>query len=175
MGQLELIRLCRVFWGKLGGCSSCLRMAWRSACIASVAWLFCYPFLQVEIIYAFAIIPLSIVALWIFHILAFGIKSAQNSSQYITEMASRSAPGHLVARRKFLTLVSRAMWIGVLVSVAPDSASAQSIVTSGCGQNGCGSCSRPAYQNGNFLGCVSCRSCGSSCWQSPGSAFPNGC
>jgi hypothetical protein len=111
--------------------------------------------------------------LWVTHLVAFAGKAVTGKTSHRPSQTNIRRP--TISRRDTAGLFLRAVVIGTLISVVPRAALAQSLVLASCADQGCGSCSKPGYMNGKFIGCVSCHSCGSGCWDSPGSALPNGC
>ena len=156
-----------------GGCTKCIRKSWLGMLFAMAL-----SFLSVlggwrELVVLFLAIAFSCAGLWVVHLAAFASKAGSRRS--CAGPSARRDGLRAFSRRDTVGLFVRAVLLGAVISIAPRSALAQSLVLGSCQDQGCGSCSRPGYINGKFIGCVSCHSCGSGCWDSPGSALPNGC
>ena len=162
-------------WSRLGSCITCIRKAWLAVIIATAVVGFVFLADIRELWLPSGCILLCFTALWVAHLIAFA-KKLSNSEADIQTTTAPITSRDMVSRRNVMPLFMRTLFLAVLVSAAPRLAVAQSISLLGCGREPCtSSCTRPAYQGGQFLGCVGCHSCGNECSDSPGSAFPNGC
>lgn len=167
----------RFAWSRLGNCRACIRSAWLATLVAVGFGFVSLLMGWRELFLASSIIALGPAGLWIAHLFAFASKLTISSKQGpVPALGASASVVDTLSRRDVLPVFMRLLLLGALVSVAPRSALAQSIALLGCGREPCTSdCTRPAYQGGQFLGCIGCHSCGGSCTDSPGSAFPNGC
>lgn len=170
-----MTRLASFIWSKLGNCRVCIRKAWLAVVIALTVSVVVFFASWHELLLPSVIMLLGSTALWLAHLVAFAGKlTGQAEDRAALAGPVPSLPG-AVSRRQAIPFFMSTMFLGVVMSVAPRSALAQSIVLQGCGTNGCRPCLRSAYQNGQFLGCFGCHSCGNGCTDGAGTAFPNGC
>jgi hypothetical protein len=134
------------FWKKLGRCRVCLRKAWLATTVTCVAAAFVFFTDWRAALLPTLLLMLSFTLLWAAHLFA-----------YVWKFSSSS-------RRRAIKLAT-----------SPRSAAAASVVLGACGREGCEECERPAWLDGDFLGCEGCHSCGNGCDDDLGTAFPNGC
>jgi hypothetical protein len=164
-------------WSRLGHCRACMRKAWLAAVIALIFAVIIFSIGWRELWLPSAFIVLGLTGLWVAHLVAFASKVAISSDKHSVALTGASVSNvDTISRRNLIPFFVRSLFLGVLISAAPRSAVAQSITLLGCGREPCTSdCTRPGYQGGQFIGCIGCHSCGNTCRDSLGTAFPNGC
>lgn len=164
-------------WSRLGHCKACIRKAWLAVVIALIFAVIICSMGWPELLLPSAFVLLGQTGLWVAHLVFFASKLTMSSEERSAALTGASVANiDTISRRNVMPFFMRTLFLGVLISVAPRSSLAQSISLLGCGREPCASsCTRPAYQGGQFLGCIGCHSCGNACRDSLGTAFPNGC
>jgi hypothetical protein len=167
----KLARVQAFVWSGLGNCTVCIRKAWLAAVIALTLAVIAFLLDWRQLALPSAFIALGLVGLWGAHLFAFASKLRIKPEK----LAASDRDTNTVSRRAVMPLLMRTLFLGVVISVMPRSALAQSIALGSCGRDCISACTRPMYQGGRFLGCFGCHSCGNDCRDGIGTAFPNGC
>jgi hypothetical protein len=151
--------LVNVLWDNLGNCVTCIRKAFQAA---AAGWCLTLLF---AIVGWSQLLPLSLVSaialttLWVAHLIIHARK--------VSGLAKRRDVIHStvgVSRRGTLSLFTRTVIVGAVLSATPAFAQQCTGGTGSCEQDGCPECTRPCYVRGSTInGCISCRSCGSNC------------
>jgi hypothetical protein len=151
------------FWGSLGHCSVCIRKAFLTA---AAAWSLTGLIAGSELSPVFlpAVVgAVGLTALWVAHLLVFAGRFSQRERKPDRAIQSANAAVEARSRRVVLSLFSRALIFGALVSAAPRQANARYARSGGCGREDCLPCWRPFYKRQGGYDCVKCRSCAVDC------------